>query len=148
MFTGLVADLGRVAAIERSADGVRLTISSHLVTDLHEGDSVAVNGVCLTATALDGDYVRRLRDERHSRVPRWATSTPAARSTSSCRSRDRPARRSRRPGRTSMDGHGSVRRRRRFARRVRIEVPRGLLRYVVEKGSISSRRGVFDSGGD
>ena len=52
MFTGLVAGsrAGR-RRVERSADGVRLTIASTLAHELAEGDSVAVNGVCLTATA-------------------------------------------------------------------------------------------------
>ena len=53
MFTGLVADLGEVAQVESSADGVRLSVSTRLTSDLHEGDSIAVNGVCLTATAIE-----------------------------------------------------------------------------------------------
>ena len=48
MFTGLVADLGHVARVDRTADGVRLTVESPLARELGEGDSVAVNGVCLT----------------------------------------------------------------------------------------------------
>ncbi len=52
MFTGLVADLGTVAALEATDDGVRLTLSTSLAASIGEGDSVAVNGVCLTATDL------------------------------------------------------------------------------------------------
>lgn len=52
MFTGLVQDLGRIARAERSGDGVRLTIATKLVGELDTGDSIAVNGVCLTATNL------------------------------------------------------------------------------------------------
>ena len=55
MFTGLVADLGSVAAVDATADGLRLTLRTRLAGDVVEGDSVAVNGVCLTATAVDGD---------------------------------------------------------------------------------------------
>ena len=54
MFTGLVADLGSVAAVDATADGLRLTLRTSLTGDVGEGDSVAVNGVCLTATAIDG----------------------------------------------------------------------------------------------
>jgi riboflavin synthase len=54
MFTGLVADLGAVASVDRSLDGARLTFESALAGDLGEGDSVAVNGVCLTAVGLCG----------------------------------------------------------------------------------------------
>ena len=54
MFTGLVADLGTVSA--RRGDGRRRARSrrSALAGELGEGDSVAVNGVCLTATAIAG----------------------------------------------------------------------------------------------
>ncbi len=55
MFTGLVADLGEITAIEHSAEGVVLRVSSRLATEVAEGDSISVNGVCLTATAVNGD---------------------------------------------------------------------------------------------
>lgn len=55
MFTGLVEDLGRVAAVDATADGVRLTLATALVPEIGLGDSVAVNGVCLTATTLTGE---------------------------------------------------------------------------------------------
>ena len=53
MFTGLVADLGEVAAIEQGTDGARLRIGTALADGLGNGDSVAVNGVCLTVTEHD-----------------------------------------------------------------------------------------------
>lgn len=55
MFTGLVEDLGRVAALDATADGVRLTLATALAPQIGLGDSVAVNGVCLTATTLTDD---------------------------------------------------------------------------------------------
>ena len=54
MFTGLVADLGTVAGLERGEDGVRLRVATTLADELAPGDSVAVNGVCLTAVDVDG----------------------------------------------------------------------------------------------
>jgi riboflavin synthase len=51
----LVADLGSVAALDPTDDGLRLTLRTALAGDVGEGDSVAVNGVCLTATAVGGD---------------------------------------------------------------------------------------------
>ncbi len=54
MFTGLVGDLGTVATVDRTADGARLSFESTLTSELSEGDSVAVNGVCLTAIGLCG----------------------------------------------------------------------------------------------
>ncbi len=55
MFTGLIADLGSVAALERDDTGATVTICTSLAGELAEGDSIAVNGVCLTATQVDGD---------------------------------------------------------------------------------------------
>src|SRR5436190_15853978 len=55
MFTGLVPDLGRVRDATRSPDGVNLTVETSLARELDEGGSVAVNGVCLTATAVRED---------------------------------------------------------------------------------------------
>ena len=55
MFTGLVADVGSVAAVEAAAGGLRLTLRTRLADEVDEGGSVAVNGVCLTATAVTPD---------------------------------------------------------------------------------------------
>jgi riboflavin synthase len=55
MFTGLVEDLGVVVAVDRTAAGAALTVESRLARELGEGDSIAVNGVCLTATGICGD---------------------------------------------------------------------------------------------
>lgn len=50
MFTGLIADLGCVRSIERDGDFATLTIQTRLAASLAPGDSIAVDGVCLTAT--------------------------------------------------------------------------------------------------
>jgi riboflavin synthase len=55
MFTGLVADLGSVIAMDRDAAGARLRIATVLAGQLASGDSIAVNGVCLTAVDLEQD---------------------------------------------------------------------------------------------
>jgi riboflavin synthase len=52
MFTGLIADLGRVEAVEVDGEGATLQIATTLAAELRAGDSIAVNGVCLTATAV------------------------------------------------------------------------------------------------
>ena len=57
MFTGIVTALGTVSAIERDADRMSLTIASPYA-DLGEGDSVAVNGACLTVVETDGRSFR------------------------------------------------------------------------------------------
>ncbi len=55
MFTGLIADLGSVREVQVGSDGAMLEIETRLAGELGEGDSVAVNGVCLTATQLGRD---------------------------------------------------------------------------------------------
>lgn len=52
MFTGLVADKGRVININRSSESALVEIESALVAELQQGDSISVNGVCLTAIRL------------------------------------------------------------------------------------------------
>jgi len=56
MFTGLVEEVGAVTALDERRDAVRLTVRGATVTDdAKHGDSIAVNGVCLTIAELDGD---------------------------------------------------------------------------------------------
>jgi len=55
VFTGLIRELGTVAAIERSEAGALLRVQAELAGELSAGDSVAVSGVCLTVTGLEGD---------------------------------------------------------------------------------------------
>ena len=55
MFTGLIAELGSITAIEKSETSAVFTINAPaLISQIAVGDSVAVNGVCLTATSIDG----------------------------------------------------------------------------------------------
>ena len=55
MFTGLVEAKARVASISRDGDGVRLTVATPMAAELAQGDSIAVNGVCLTAIDPDAE---------------------------------------------------------------------------------------------
>ena len=56
MFTGLIEEKGTVTALDHLGDAVRLTIRGpHVTTDAAHGDSISVNGCCLTVAALDGD---------------------------------------------------------------------------------------------
>jgi riboflavin synthase len=56
MFTGIIEELGKVSAFEKRGDGARIEVSAQLVTkDSNEGDSIAVNGVCLTALDTKAD---------------------------------------------------------------------------------------------
>ena len=56
MFTGIIEELGRVRFVERRGEDARIVIEAHIVTsDAHNGDSISVNGVCLTALKVTPD---------------------------------------------------------------------------------------------
>ena len=56
MFTGLIAELGRITSVEKGESSAVFTIAApSLISQITLGDSVAVNGVCLTATSITGD---------------------------------------------------------------------------------------------
>jgi riboflavin synthase len=138
VFTGLVQDLGRIARADRSGDGARVTIETELAGELREGGSVAVNGVCLTATDVaDGSFAAEVMNETLARTS-LAAAQPGA-----CVNLELPLRPSDRLGGHVVQGHvdglatiaevsddG-------FARRIRVKADPELLRYVVLKGSIA-----------
>jgi riboflavin synthase len=138
VFTGLVADLGHVARVDRTADGVRLTVESPLASELGEGDSVAVNGVCLTAVGICGD--RFGADVMHETLRRSSLGDVGEGGRVNL---ELPLRADGRLGGHLVQGHvdgvGAVVdvRDEGFARVVTVEAPAELLRYVVEKGSIA-----------
>jgi riboflavin synthase len=138
MFTGLVQGVGRVAEMEHSDAGARLRIETPLVAELRDGDSIAVNGVCLSAAALrDGSFVADAMNETLSRTSLGGLGPGAEVNL------ELPLRAGDRLGGHMVQGHvdgvgeivevapdG-------FARRIRIEAPPEVLRYVIEKGSIA-----------
>jgi riboflavin synthase len=138
MFTGLVQDLGTVAAVDATADGVRVSVASPLAGELSEGDSVAVSGVCLTATAVvEGRFAADVMNEtlRRSSLAEVAPGRPV--------NLELPLRADDRLGGHFVQGHvdgvGTVRAAHEdgFARAVTFAAPPEVLRYVVEKGSIA-----------
>jgi len=138
MFTGLVQELGTVAAVEQTDDGVRLVVEAPLAAELKPGDSVAVNGVCLTAVEPSGE--RFAADVMHETLRRSSLAAVAAGSRVNL---ELPLRAHDRLGGHVVQGHvdglGTVAdvREDGFARVVRIATAPDLLRYVVEKGSIA-----------
>jgi len=138
LFTGLVADLGTVAEVHSTTNGVRLAIESPLARELAEGDSVAVNGVCLTAVGLCGD--RFGADVMNETLRR--SSLAEVRSGTKVNLELALAADARLGGhfvQGHVDGVGAVSAVRDdgFARVVTVQADPQLLRYVVEKGSIT-----------
>jgi riboflavin synthase len=138
MFTGLVQDLGTVVAVDRTADGAVLTVESRLGPDIGEGDSVAVNGVCLTATGICGQ--RFGFDVMQETLRR---SSLAELDAGSRVNLELALRADARLGGHIMQGHvdgvGVIAgvHEDGFSRVVTVEAAPELLRYVVEKGSIA-----------
>jgi riboflavin synthase len=139
MFTGIVEELGEVTAWEDLTDAARLTVRGPLVTsDAGHGDSIAVNGVCLTVVGTtDGAFTADVMKETLVR------SSLGALTVGSPVNLERAVRLSDRLGGHLVQGHvdgtgelltvtpgahWTV---------VRVSLPAGLARYVVEKGSIT-----------
>ena len=138
MFTGLIADLGTVGAVERDGDGATLDISTSLAGQIAEGDSVAVNGVCLTATAV--------RDEGFSAQAMIETLRRSSLESLQAGSRVNLELALRADGRLGghivqghVDGTGTIEaiREEGFARILDVGVEGDLERYLVEKGSVT-----------
>jgi len=138
LFTGLVADLGTVAGLDATGGGVRLTLETGLAAELADGDSIAVNGVCLTAVGVGAQ--RFSADVMNETLDRSALGAVQAGAQVNLELALRAADRL---GGHMVQGHvdgvGEVAgvREDGFARVVTIAVPPKLLRYVVHKGSIA-----------
>ncbi|HEX4061708.1 MAG TPA: riboflavin synthase [Streptosporangiaceae bacterium] len=138
MYTGIVEELGEVVGVQRLADAARITVRGPLVTsDAGHGDSLNINGVCLTVTGThDGTFTADVMLEtlNRSSLGDLRPGSPV--------NLERPMRLDGRLGGHMVQGHvdgtGTI-----VSRSpggnwdvVRIELPPSLARYVVEKGSI------------
>jgi riboflavin synthase len=137
MFTGIVAELGEVAAIEYRGDAARLTIRC-ATGDVSPGDSIAVNGVCLTVTGIiDGTFTADVMGETLDRSGLGALAPGAPVNL------ERPVRLADRLGGHLVQGHvdatGTIISRAPSAHwdQVRISLPASISRYVAHKGSIA-----------
>ncbi len=137
MFTGIVEELGEVAAIERRGDAARLTIRGS-TQDTSLGDSIAVNGVCLTVTEImDATFTADVMGETLDRTGLGAL-TPGAPVNL-----ERSVRLADRLGGHLVQGHVDAtatiiaRTQAGHWEQVRISLPGTISRYVVEKGSIA-----------
>ena len=139
MFTGIVEELGEVADVEPLTDAARLTVRGPaVVAGAAPGDSIAVNGVCLTVTsAVGGTFTADVMAEtlRRSGLGALRPGSPV--------NLERPLRLDGRLGGHLVQGHvdGVAR----IVSRqpgghwdtVRLTIPPGLARYIVEKGSVA-----------
>lgn len=138
MFTGLVGDVGAVESVDAGADGARLRIVTRLGPEIASGDSVAVNGVCLTATGVDGS-----RFETEAMNQTLDVTALGDLEAGSGVNLELAMKASDRLGGHIVQGHADgvgeavAIEEDGFARRLRVHLAPELLRYVVEKGSIA-----------
>jgi riboflavin synthase len=138
MFTGLIEDVGRIEAVDSDTDGATLRIATSLAGEIEPGDSVAVAGACLTATEVDADGFAAAAMNQTLEI----TALSALRAGSRV-NLELAMRASDRLGGHILQGHvdgvgeviaveGDG-----FARRLRVGLGPGLLRYAVARGSIA-----------
>jgi len=138
VFTGLIQDVGEVKGMGLSGEGARISIATALGSEIAVGDSVAVNGVCLTATSVQPDYFDVDAMNQTLAVTALGEGLQAGRVNLelAMRAGDRLG------GHIvqgHVDGVGEVIAAEDdgFARRVRVGLGPDLLRYAVDKGSIT-----------
>ncbi|HEY2335065.1 MAG TPA: riboflavin synthase [Solirubrobacterales bacterium] len=137
MFTGLIEDIGSVESVDAAEDGARIRIATRIAGEIASGDSVAVDGVCLTATAVDSSGFSTEAMNQTLEVTALDGLESGARVNL-----ELAMKASDRLGGHIVQGHadgvgevvsvGDDG----FARRLRVSLGPDLIRYVVEKGSI------------
>lgn len=138
MFTGLVQDIGTIESLDSAAGGSRLRIATRLADEIGTGDSVAVSGVCLTATTVDD---RAFEAEAMNQT--LGVTALGGLEVGSRVNLELAMRASDRLGGHIVQGHadgiGEVTSIEEdgFARRLRVGLRPELVRLVVEKGSIT-----------
>lgn len=139
MFTGIIEELGKVAAIEKQPDAIRLTIACKgVLSDLKRGDSISCSGTCLTAIEIDENGFTAdvmLETIRRSSLDGVKVGDPI--------NLERAMSAATRFGGHIVQGHvdgvGEVVSREKSDNWdwVKIRLPKKLMRYVVHKGSIT-----------
>lgn len=139
MFTGIIEELGKIQSLEKRGDGAKISISAKIVTKAtNEGDSIAVNGVCLTALEItENSFAADVSQETLNR------STLGDLQVSSFVNLERAVTPSTRLGGHIVQGHVDARGKFLSATQsgdfwtIRISYPQEIGQYLVYKGSIS-----------
>ncbi len=138
MFTGLIQDVGTVESLDSGAEGARLRIATSLAAEVEPGDSVAVNGACLTATTVDGNGF-----ETEAMNQTLEVTSLGGLEAGNRVNLELAMKASDRLGGHIVQGHvdgvGEVSSVSEdgFAKRLRIALGRDLARYAIEKGSVT-----------
>ena len=138
MFTGIVGEIGTMESVARSADGASLRVRAELAVELAPGDSVAVSGACLTvASVSDGAFEADVMNQTLS------LTTLGELAAGGSVNLEQPLRAGDPLGGHLVQGHvdgtGEVRAVSEdgFARRLELAAPAELVRFIVERGSVT-----------
>jgi riboflavin synthase len=138
MFTGLVSDIGTIDAVESGPDGARLRVRTGLAMEIGAGDSIAVDGVCLTAAARgDAGFGAEVMNQTIQ------TTTLGSLERGDRVNLELAVRAGERLGGHLVQGHVdgvaniAAAREDGFALRIDVDLPPELRRYVVERGSVA-----------
>jgi len=138
MFTGLIEAVGEITDVDASAGGIKIRLEAPLAKDLSNGDSVAVDGVCLTVTAVEAGGIYADVSPETARLTTLGTVTPAT-----LVNLERPLRADARLGGHFVQGHvdavGTVCgvEPEGEAFRLAVQFPSAIAPYIVRKGSIA-----------
>src|SRR5688572_8382254 len=138
MFTGLIEAIGEVAEVKRTPGGLRVRLATDLAPTLANGDSLAVNGVCLTVVAADRQGIHADIGPETERI-----TTLGAIKRGALVNLERPLRADSRLGGHFVQGHvdatGSIEEVRQDGESywVTVRFPPALAPYIVRKGSIA-----------
>lgn len=138
MFTGLVEAMGRVSHVDAMPGGVRLRVDTDLAPELADGDSLAIDGVCLTVTSVDGRAVHADVSPETARV-----TTLGSVRHGTLVNLERPLRADSRLGGHFVQGHVDatgtvdVLRPEGESYRLTVRFPHSLAAYIVRRGSIA-----------
>jgi riboflavin synthase len=138
VFTGLIADLGAIDELHHDESGATLTVKTVLAAEIGKGDSVAINGVCLTATEIDDNGFQA--QAIHETLRR---SSLGSLSTGDTVNLELALPADGRLGGHIVQGHVdgtatiSEIREEGFGRVISLRLPKQLSRYLVEKGSVA-----------
>jgi riboflavin synthase len=138
VFTGLIQDVGQIEDVDRGGDGARIHIATGLVSEIAAGDSVSVDGICLTATTVNdvGFEVEAMNQTLELTALSGLEGGARVNLELAMRASDRL-------GGHIVQGHGdgvgevAAVEEDGFARRLRVRLGPELLRYVVAQGSVT-----------
>jgi riboflavin synthase len=138
MFTGLIEAIGELAEVKSMPAGFRLRVNTPLASELSAGDSLAVNGVCLTIVSADADGISADISPETARVSSFGTAKRGA-----IVNLERPLRADARLGGHFVQGHvdgtGTVEDLRQEGEYywITVKYPPVLAPYIVRKGSVA-----------